>query len=161
MFYLSYFLLCSRFDWTRRYFLRRRQNWQLLCPQQQHVILLTKDQLTFFWLRWADSELGVGVVLWTRKAVCKWITAWFICTWRQWYLWQYPDVKYKGGLQRWGFPCLLAFPFANAAWLIFEALWFWNNFWFITSFHIWFKMVPNVLIYKKSGESDILNAKGN
>lgn len=102
MFYLPYFLLYSRFDWTRRYFLRRRQKLTTLCPQQQHVILLTKDQLTFFWLRWANSELVVGVVLWTRKAVCKWITAWFICTWRQWYLWQYPDVKYKGGFTKIG-----------------------------------------------------------
>lgn len=48
MFYLPYFLLYSRFDWTRRYFLRRRQKLTTLCPQQQHVILLTKDQLTFF-----------------------------------------------------------------------------------------------------------------
>lgn len=156
------FLLCSRFDWTRRYFLRKRQKLTTFMSSTATCDTFNQRSIDLFWLRWADSELGVGVVLWTRKAVCKWITAWFIFTWRQWYLWQYPDVKYKGGLQRWGFPCLLAFPFANTAWSIFKALWFWNNFWFITSFHIWFKMVPNVLVwFTRNLMSAILNAKGN
>lgn len=55
-----------------------------------------------------NSVLCVRVVLWTRKAACKWITDSFVHAvhfqWRQWYLWQYSDVKYKGGLQRCGFP---------------------------------------------------------